>query len=228
MYDVALHRLPVIFCLDRAGITGPDGPSHHGVYDMAMLSQGARDAGARAVERPGARPDARATRWRSPTTARSPSAIRVVAPASSTSTRSATGSRRGEREPPADPAGAVCLLAVGKLVASAEKAAADLEAAGIDVTVWDVRCCAPLDPEMIADAAAHRVVVTAEDGVRAGGVGMTIADEIGAVAPAVPVHVLGIPTRFIPHAATPEEILAGLGLDATGIASAARALLQTA
>ena len=51
VYDVALHRLPVVFCLDRAGITGPDGPSHHGVYDMAMLARVPGHARARAVER---------------------------------------------------------------------------------------------------------------------------------------------------------------------------------
>ena len=57
VYDVAMHRLPVIFCLDRAGVTGPDGASHHGVYDMALLSKVPRHARARAVERAGAHPD---------------------------------------------------------------------------------------------------------------------------------------------------------------------------
>jgi 1-deoxy-D-xylulose-5-phosphate synthase len=76
---------------------------------------------------------------------------------------------------------------------------------------------------MLAAAAAHRTVVTAEDGVRDGGIGMSIADRIGALAPAVPVHVLGIPARFIPHG-SPDRIHAQLGLDADGIARTIRDL----
>ena len=77
---------------------------------------------------------------------------------------------------------------------------------------------------MIADAATHRAVVTAEDAIREGGIGMAIADRVGAVAPAVPVEVLGLPTRFLPHADRPEEILGRLGLDADGIHAAVRRL----
>jgi 1-deoxy-D-xylulose-5-phosphate synthase len=65
-------------------------------------------------------------------------------------------------------------------------------------------------------------VVTAEDGIRDGGVGMAIADRLGALACAVPVQVLGIPTRFIPHDGRPERILGQLGLDADGISAAVR------
>ena len=75
---------------------------------------------------------------------------------------------------------------------------------------------------MLADAARHRAVVTCEDGVRDGGIGMTIADRIGALAPAVPVQVLGTPTRFLAHDGRPERILAQLGLDADGISAAVR------
>jgi 1-deoxy-D-xylulose-5-phosphate synthase len=114
------------------------------------------------------------------------------------------------------------VLAVGKLVAPAGKAAETLAAEGIEVTVWDVRSCAPLDDEMLADAAEHRVVITVEDGVRDGGVGMSIADRIGGLAPAVPVHVLGIPAQFIPHSASPDHLLGELGLDADGIARTIR------
>jgi 1-deoxy-D-xylulose-5-phosphate synthase len=88
------------------------------------------------------------------------------------------------------------------MLAAAEKAADALAAAGTPVTVWDVRSCVPLDDAMIADAAAHHLVVTCEDGVREGGIGMMIADRVSAVAAAtdatVQVRVLGLPTRFIP------------------------------
>ncbi len=74
--------------------------------------------------------------------------------------------------------GDVCLLAVGRMLEHALKAAERAgRRDGIEATVWDVRSCAPLDPEMIADAAAHRAVVTVEDGIRAGGIGMAMADE---------------------------------------------------
>ena len=117
----------------------------------------------------------------------------------------------------------MCILAIGKLVGNALKAAETLAATGIDATVWDVRCCAPLDPTMIEDAAGHDLVVTAEDGIRDGGIGMTIADQIGSLAPNVPVLVLGLPTRFVPQGKA-DDILAQLGLDAAGIAASVRSM----
>jgi 1-deoxy-D-xylulose-5-phosphate synthase len=121
--------------------------------------------------------------------------------------------------------GSLCILAVGKMLADAQKAADALAATGLDATVWDVRCCAPLDPAMIADAADHRAVLTVEDGVRDGGIGMTIADRVHALTPTVPVDVLGIPSKFIPQGSA-DRILAQLGLDAEGIVESARSLLD--
>jgi len=117
----------------------------------------------------------------------------------------------------------VCVLAIGKMVGPAEKAAEALRAGGLDVTLWDVRSCVPLDSRMITDAAAHRAVVTIEDGIRDGGIGMTIADQVHAIDASRPVEVLGIPTRFIPQG-KPDRILAQFGLDAEGIASTVRGL----
>ena len=74
-------------------------------------------------------------------------------------------------------------------------------------------------------AARHRVVVTCEDGIRDGGIGMAIEDAIGHIDPAVPIEVLGLPTRFVPHDGRPDRILAQLGLDADGIQAAARRFL---
>ena len=120
--------------------------------------------------------------------------------------------------------GSLCILAVGKLLGDAQKAAAELAERGVDATVWDVRSCAPLDAAMIADAAGHSAVITVEDGIRDGGIGMTIADQVHAIASAVPVQVLGIPARFIPQAPA-ERILSELGLDTHGIVAAAETLL---
>ena len=120
--------------------------------------------------------------------------------------------------------GSVCVLAVGKLVEPALRAADRFADQGIAVEVWDVRCCAPLDPEMISAAAGHAAVLTVEDGVRDGGIGAAIADRIGELRSDVPVMVRGLPTRFLLHG-EPHHILAQLGLDTEGIATSIRELL---
>jgi 1-deoxy-D-xylulose-5-phosphate synthase len=217
VYDVALHRLPVIFCLDRAGITGDDGPSHHGVYDMALLS---KVPGMRVLA-PSSAQELQVMLHEAVHLAdEGPVAIRYPKGAARQVGEHEVGvGIRARRVRAGD--GSVCVLAIGKLVGAAEKAAEQLVANGVEVTVWDVRCCAPLDAGMIADAAAHRTVITCEDGIREGGIGMTIADQVHAIAPTVPVEVLGVPTTFIPQA-KPDRILARFGLDADGIAATIR------
>ena len=223
VYDVALHRLPVIFCLDRAGITGDDGPSHHGVYDMALLS---KVPGMRVLAPSSAQDlqqmlhDAMSLADTGPVVIRYPKGnARQVAECD-------VGSGLNARRMATDPAKALCILAVGKMVGAAEKAVAALAQGGIAATLWDVRSCVPADDAMIRDAAEHRRVITLEDGIRDGGVGFLLADAITAVAPATPpvIKVLGLPTRFIPHA-KPDVILAKLGLDAAGIERVAREML---
>jgi 1-deoxy-D-xylulose-5-phosphate synthase len=137
------------------------------------------------------------------------------------STKSAAASPGGGSAPlPAS----VGIVAIGNLVAAAE----DLETSGIDVTLWDARCCAPLDTgmvvdtEMVVDPAAHAAVVTLEDRMREGGIGMTIADRVRANDPEIAVYVLGLATRFIPDAATPDEIVSSLGLDHVRVAKAVK------
>ena len=103
-----------------------------------------------------------------------------------------------------------------------------LAAEGVAATVWDVRVVKPLDPEMLADAARHRLVVTVEDGFREGGVGAAVAARLAERTPAPtppPVRVLGVPVQYIPHG-KPDAILADLGLDAAGIAASTRDLLS--
>jgi 1-deoxy-D-xylulose-5-phosphate synthase len=215
VYDVALHRLPVVLCLDRAGITGDDGPSHHGVYDLALL---AKVPGMRVLAPSSAQElhvmlhDALSLADEGPVVIRYPKG-----PARQVGELEVGNGLHGRCLREGD--GSVCVLAIGKLVAAAEKAAEQLAAQGVLATVWDVRSCAPLDPAMIADAARHRLVITAEDGIRDGGIGMTIADQVHAIDDAVPVRPLGVPTTFIPQA-KPDRILARFGLDADGIVAA--------
>jgi 1-deoxy-D-xylulose-5-phosphate synthase len=220
VYDVALHRLPVVFCLDRAGITGPDGASHHGVYDMALL---AKVPGMRVLAPSSAEDLAVMLHDAVSLADEGPVVLRWPRGAAQHVSEHEVGVGLHARQVLTGD-GTVAILAVGKMLADAQKAAEVLAAHGIDATVWDVRSCAPLDPLMIADAAAHAAVVTIEDGIRDGGIGMTIADQIHALATDVPVQVLGIPAKFLPQGSA-DQILASLGLDADGIAAAARALL---
>lgn len=217
VYDVALHRLPVIFCLDRAGITGDDGPSHHGVYDLALLSKvpGMRIlAPSSAQELQQMLHDAISLADSGPVVIRYPKgAARQVATDDVGSGLEARRLVNGD--------GSVAILAIGKMVAASLKAAETLRESGIDTTVWDVRSCAPLDPTMISDAARHDLVITVEDGIRDGGIGSTISGMITEIAPSTVVKVLGVPTKFIPQA-KPDRILAQLGLDAEGIVSTVR------
>ena len=126
--------------------------------------------------------------------------------------------------------GTVCLLAVGKMVEVAEEAAGKLAADGVDATVWDVRVVAPPDPDMLADAAGHGIVITVEDGMRVGGAGTFLVDAMrglpGLDRPLPPVRMLGIPPRYVPQG-KPDSILAELGLDAAGIAGAVAESLDT-
>ena len=202
VYDVALHRLPVVFCLDRAGITGPDGASHHGVYDMALLSKVPGHARARPVERPGAAPDAarrdeprRRRAGRHPLPAR-PGARR------SPSTRSASGCTARRVRATGDAVDDACACSPSaSCVAAAEKAADALAADGHRRHACGTCAAAPRSTTaMLADAGRHRAVVTCEDGVRDGGIGMTIADRARRHRPGDASSTCsGMPTRFIPH-----------------------------
>ena len=123
----------------------------------------------------------------------------------------------------------LCIIAVGKMLATALEAADRLRAEGVSVTVWDPRCIKPLDPEMLTDAARHRFVLTAEDGLREGGIGSAIADQLAELtlgAAEVPrVRVLGTPMGFLAHGKA-EKVLADAGLDTAGLTAAALSLVH--
>ena len=221
VYDVALHRLPVVFCLDRAGITGDDGPSHHGIYDMALLSKvpGMRVLAPSSIEElQQMLHDAMTLSSSGPVVIRYPKgAARSVGTGAIGSGTTSHTLASGD--------GRIAILAIGKIVGAAEKAVESLTAAGINATLIDVRCCAPLDPAMISLAASHTAVLTCEDGILDGGIGASIATAVHALNPATRVESLGVPTQFIPHN-KPDVILARFGLDVAGITAAATRLMQ--
>ena len=225
VYDVALHRLPVVFAVDRAGITGDDGPSHHGVYDMALLS---KVPGMTVFAPSSAQELAVMLHDAIELCTDGPAAIRYPKGAARQVPDHEVGSGLHARRVRVG-AGSVCVLAVGKLVGPAERAAEQLAAEGIDVALWDARVVTPLDPDMIADAARHPLVVTVEDGVVDGGIGALMAERITRArvdTPVPRVHIMGVPVKFIPHG-RPDRILAQLGLDADGIARAVRDLVSS-
>jgi len=219
--DVGLHGQPVVFALDRAGITGPDGASHHGVLDMALCLR----IPGMAIFAPSSAQDLAvmldtALELGCPSAIRYPrGAARQVAPGQVGDGLHARLLRSAGTAPGAP---RVCILAVGKMLEAAEQAAVLLEADGVDCTVWDVRVVRPLDPQMVLDAGNHDLVVTVEDGVRSGGAGSFIFDAVAdlnerRVCP--PFLVLGVPTAYIPHGSQ-EQILARFGLDGPGVAAA--------
>jgi 1-deoxy-D-xylulose-5-phosphate synthase len=218
VYDVALHRLPVIFCLDRAGITGPDGASHHGVYDMALLS---KVPGMRVLAPSSAQELAQMLHDATTLVESGPVVIRYPRGAARQVTESEVGSGLSARKVVAG--SGTCIIAIGKMLEVAEKAAEELAADGIVVSVWEARCCAPLDAEMIADAATHRRLITIEDGIRDGGIGMSIGDAVCTLRTDTEVTVLGLPTKFIPHDPKSTAILARFGLDVDSLVALVRA-----
>jgi 1-deoxy-D-xylulose-5-phosphate synthase len=226
MYDVGLHRQPVVFCIDRAGITGDDGPSHHGVLDMVLLSK----VPGMTVFAPSSYEELQVMLHDALDITSGPTAIRWPKTQARSVGEDQVG--RGLRARRCRDGGAdaeVCVLAVGKMLEAAEQAVTRLAADGVGISLWDVRLVRPLDPAMIADAARHRFVVTVEDGLREGGAGAAIADAVNALACAggAPprVKVLGVPTAYIPHG-QPDAILAELGLDAAGLESTVRELIS--
>jgi 1-deoxy-D-xylulose-5-phosphate synthase len=121
----------------------------------------------------------------------------------------------------------LCIVSVGKMLDAAEAAADMLTADGVSVSLWDARVVKPLDPVMLADAGRHPYVISVEDGLREGGVGMALADrlcELTVGRPEPRVRVLGVPAAYIPHG-KPDAILRDLGLDAAGIVASAMSLM---
>ena len=218
VYDVGLHEQPVVFCLDRAGITGDDGPSHHGVLDMALVTK----VPGMTLFAPSSYQELSVMLHDALELCTGPATIRWSKTAAPSVADDEVGSGLSGRKVRAGRD--VCILAVGKMLGAAQDAAEALAADGIEVSVWDVRVV-PLDPNMLDDAGEHPIVLTAEDGIRDGGVGSLIADALSRRAGPTPkVRVLGTPTQFIPHG-KPDQILATLGLDAHGLAAEARSLV---
>ena len=216
LMDVALHRQPVTLVLDRAGVTGSDGASHNGMWDMSIASivPGLRLAAPR--DEPTLREALReaVAVTDGPTVLRWPKgALPVEVPALERHgpvdvLRRGSGAR-GE--------GDVLLVAVGSMVpiclAAAERAADH----GIEVTVVDPRWVLPVAPELVEMAQSHRLVVTVEDSGRAGGVGSMVTRALQDADSDVPVRTMGLPQEFFEHGSR-GQVLADAGLTEQDVA----------
>lgn len=213
LMDVALHKAGVTLVLDRAGVTGPDGPSHHGMWDLAILQ---------------VVPNIRIAAPRDATRLREELGEAVVVEDGPTVLRFSKGSvgteydavRRTDdgvdvlREAPHKD---VLIVTVGPMAKIGLQVAERLAAQGIGATVIDPRWVVPVAQSVIEMSAEHRLVITIEDGVRVGGIGTRIRQDLRAAGVDTAVTELGLPDEFLPHGSR-EFILEQVGLTPQHIA----------
>jgi 1-deoxy-D-xylulose-5-phosphate synthase len=219
LMDVALHRQPVTFVLDRAGVTGSDGPSHHGMWDLSLLGlvPGLRVAAPRDGRR------LRDLLREAVACADGPTALRFPK-GDAAGDLPAVGRLGAADLLRADPGARVLLIAVGAMATAACGAAARLSTAGVPCAVADPRWLLPVDPELVAAGDGYRLVVTVEDNGGAGGFGDAFARVARLAGRRPQLCTLALEQRFLAHGER-GAILAEHGLDAAGIEAAVRAAL---
>ena len=212
LMDAALHKAGVTFVLDRAGITGDDGASHNGMWDMSILQvvPGLRLAAPRDITRLHELLDEAVRVDDAPTVVRFP---KGPPPEDVPAIDKAGGAdvlvRSGDHD--------VLVVAVGSMATTAVEVAARLTDQGIGVTVVDPRWVKPVDPALIDLAREHRLVVSVEDNGRVGGCGATLLQALNDAGVRTPFRLHGIPQEFLDHAKR-DVILARIGLDAQTLA----------
>lgn len=231
LMDVALHRAGVTIVLDRAGITGPDGASHNGVWDLALLQlvPGIRIAAPRDEASLRESLGEAVAIDDGPTVVRFPKgtvglpipSVRRLDGGADVIYHSDGSAHQGES---IEQSARVLIVAVGTMARPAIQAAEILAAEQINAIVVDPRWVIPVSPKILELAADVELVVTVEDGVRSGGVGASVTQMIADSALDLPTMSIGVGTGFLPHA-TREQLLRENGLSAESIASAVSARL---
>ena len=228
VHDVALQDLPVVFCMDRAGLAGPDGPTHHGAFDIpymllvpGMTVTAPKDgAEMMALVRLGIQHESGPFSVRWPRDA-VPEAVPHVSEIPDVEYGTWEILRRGSD---------IAFLATGTMVGAASEAAEALASRGIQAEVVNCRFLKPYDREVLGDVAErHRRVITVEEGTVMNGFGAYMARELSALASehTIDVRCLGLPDRFIEHGGR-EELLHDLGLDSEGLVTEVRRMLGDA
>jgi 1-deoxy-D-xylulose-5-phosphate synthase len=212
LMDVAMHKLPVVFVIDRAGVTGPDGSSHHGIFDLSYLRLIPNlkiAAPADATELCALLETALATDG--------PVAIRYPkgpVPATPDLPVEPVPVGRWEELRKGDDA---VIFAVGRMVEVAKEAAERLEMQGVTCAVVNARWVKPVDPRITEWARTHPVVMTVEDNVGTGGFGGAVLEALAPHGLAGRVRTLALPDQFLPQGRA-SDILKDHGLDAAGVA----------
>ena len=212
LLDVALHKAGVTFVLDRAGITGDDGPSHHGIWDLALT--GIVPTMHVAAPRDGAR--LRELLREAVDIGNAPSMVRF--PKGAVQIDIPAFERRDGidvlyRGESAD----VLMISVGAMAALAVEAASQAYREGVGVTVIDPRWVKPLPQSLVAMAQRYTSVVVLEDGIRHGGIASSISELFRDAGVHVPLHSIGVPLEFLEHSKR-SEILGDIGITAQNIA----------
>lgn len=213
LMDVALHNAGVTFVLDRAGVTGPDGASHHGMWDLSILQVVPRIqiAAPRDAER------LREELREAVSVSDAPTVIRFPKGVAETSIDAISRSKDGVDFLYQSPAKDVLIVAIGSMATTALQTAELLRAQGIGATVIDPRWVVPVPKTVLDEAAKHRLVVTIEDGVKVGGIGTRIRQDMRAAQIDTALNEIGLPDEFLEHASR-DEILERVGLTAKQIA----------
>ncbi|MCL2516659.1 MAG: 1-deoxy-D-xylulose-5-phosphate synthase, partial [Microbacteriaceae bacterium] len=213
LMDVALHRAGVTFVLPSSGVTGPDGPSHHGMWDLALLQliPGIRLAAPRDATRLREELAEAVAVEDGPTVVRFPKGnVGEDIPALRRLSDGVDVLRESERKD-------VLFVGVGPFARVALGAAELLEAQGIGATVVDPRWVVPVPRSIVDLSADYRIVISLEDGIRVGGIGTRLRQDLRAAGIDTAVDELGLPDEFI-DAATRDQILEDAGLTAQRIA----------
>jgi len=212
LMDVALHKAGVTFVLDRAGVTGPDGASHHGMWDLAMLQivPGIRIAsprdGTRLVEELNEAIEI----------SDGPTVIRFPKGSVSQEIPAVRRLADGVDVLLESPAKDVLILTVGSMAHMGLQVAKMLADQGIGSTVIDPRWVIPVPESVVELASKHRLVVTIEDGIRVGGIGTRVRQDLRAAQVDTALSEIGLPDEFLEHASR-DEILDRVGLNAQDI-----------
>ena len=205
--DVALHNLPVTFLIDRAGVTGPDGPSHHGVFDLSYLRMIPNlTVGAPADATELCAMIETAVDHEGPIAIRYPKGGAVSVPSIPVEPLEV-----GLAEQLSE-GGEIVLIAVGRMVEIAEKAAADLAERGVSAGVVNARWVKPLDPQILEWTSQVPQVVTLEDNVLAGGFGAAVMEAFASAGISKQFTNIGVPDHFLPFGAA-SDVMESVGLD---------------
>ena len=213
LMDVALHKAGVTFVLDRAGVTGPDGPSHHGMWDLALLQvvPNIRIAAPRDAVR------LREELREAVAVDDGPTVVRFSKGTVGTEYDAVRRTDDGVDVLREDPSKDVLIITVGPMAKLGLQVAERLAAQGIGATVIDPRWVVPVPASVIDFSAEHRIVVSIEDGVRVAGIGTRIRQDLRAAGVDTAVTELGLPDEFLDHGSR-DQILARVGLTPQDIA----------